>query len=66
LSFKFVFLGAQTSLYCALSSEVKGLSGKYFENSQLSTITVKGKTEEDLIEAQEELWKISEEFTTCK
>jgi hypothetical protein len=45
---------------------VKELSGKYFENCQLSNIRVKGKSETDLLAAQERLWKLSEEYTNSK
>jgi hypothetical protein len=51
--------GARTSVYLALSPEVEGISGQYFEECkpvQSSPISYNQ-------ELQEKLWQISEELT---
>ena len=51
--------GAQTSIYLASSSEVEGVSGKYFDKST----AVQSSPESYDEAAQKRLWEISEEMT---
>lgn len=54
--------GAATSVYLASSFEVEKISGKYFENSEVKDTAPPAKDEE----AQERLWKLSEDMTGIK
>lgn len=51
--------GAQTTLYCALSSELEGVTGKYFSDCKEKDVAEQGKDEE----AAKRLWAISENWT---
>lgn len=51
--------GARTSVYLALSPEVEGISGRYFEECK----PVPSSPISRNLELQEELWRISEELT---
>jgi len=64
--FRTPFEGAQTSIYCAASPKCENpkLSGNYFTNCAVSQIKIPNKSEEDLLELQETLWSLSEEYTS--
>jgi len=64
--FRTPFEGAQTSIYCAASPKCENpkLSGNYFTNCAVSQIELPNKSEGDLLELQETLWNISEEYTS--
>lgn len=51
--------GAQTSIYLASSSEVEGITGKYFINKEPRESSIESYNEENA----ERLWKICEEMT---
>ena len=48
--------GAQTSIYCAVSEEMEGVSGKYLADCKIQRLTVAAATDD---EAAERLWRIS-------
>ncbi|MFX1241762.1 MAG: SDR family oxidoreductase [Promethearchaeota archaeon] len=54
--------GAQTSIYLASSSEVEGITGKYFINKEPRESSIESYNEENA----ERLWKICEEMTGLK
>ncbi|XP_063590817.1 retinol dehydrogenase 13-like [Penaeus indicus] len=51
--------GAQTTIYAALSSDLEGVSGKYFSNQKEATVSEAAKDKE----AAKRLWAISERWT---
>lgn len=51
--------GAKTTIYLATSSEVEGVSGKYFDKCREAKTTDEARS----IEAAQRLWKLSEEMT---
>lgn len=51
--------GAQTTLYCALASELEGVSGKYFSDCREKEVASQGKDDE----VAKRLWAISESWT---
>ncbi|KAL8622957.1 Retinol dehydrogenase 13 [Nucella lapillus] len=57
--FKTPIQGAQTTLYCALSAELEGVSGKYFSDCKAKGVAEQGKDDE----AAKRLWAISEKWT---
>lgn len=54
--------GAETPLYLASSSEVEGISGKYFENKKI----VNSSKHSYAIALAKELWQVSKNLTTTK
>lgn len=54
-------MGAQTTIHCAVSEEVKNVTGKYFTNCQIKT-PGKGALDDG---AARKLWEISEKYTKC-
>ncbi len=48
--------GAQTSIYCALSQDLEGVSGKFFSDCKELVLTSEGLTSQ---EDAERLWEIS-------
>jgi len=54
--------GAQTSIYLASSSEVKGITGKYFAKKQMKAASKKCTD----IKLQKDLWQLSEGLTGIK
>ena len=48
--------GAQTSIYCALSEDLEGVSGKFFSNCKEVVLTSEGLTSH---EDADRLWEIS-------
>jgi NAD(P)-dependent dehydrogenase (short-subunit alcohol dehydrogenase family) len=54
--------GAQTSIYLASSSEVEGITGKYFTNKESRESSIESYNKENA----ERLWKICEEMTGLK
>ena len=51
--------GAQTTLYCALSPALDGVSGSYFSDCRLKTPSLRAR-DDDLAER---LWRESEKLT---
>ncbi|KAK7104587.1 retinol dehydrogenase 13-like [Littorina saxatilis] len=51
--------GAQTTLCCALASELEGVTGKYFSDCKEKEVAEQGKDDE----AAKRLWAISEKWT---
>ena len=56
LLFKNPQQGAQTSIYCAVSEEMEGVSGKYLVDCKIRRLTTPAATDD---EAAERLWRIS-------
>ena len=52
--------GAQTTIYCAVSEEMEGVTGKYLDNCKI-TKTLNPQAEDDQL--AERLWKVSERLT---
>ena len=48
--------GAQTSIYCAVSEEMEGVSGNYLVDCKIKRLTTPAATDD---EAAERLWRIS-------
>ena len=51
--------GAQTTIYCALSSELNNVSGKYYSDCKEHQLLPKALNEQDALK----LWEISEKLT---
>ena len=54
--------GAQTSIYCAVSEEVEGVSGKYFSDCKIRPLKPHALNDDQA----EKLWKISAEMVGLK
>ncbi|PVD20089.1 hypothetical protein C0Q70_20583 [Pomacea canaliculata] len=54
-------VGAQTAIYCAVSDEVKGQSGKYYAECRLAEDSVHPLAND--LEATRKLWELSEKWT---
>ena len=54
--FKTSWQGAQTSIYCAVSEEMEGVSGKYLTNCEIQKLTTAAANDEA---AAERLWRVS-------
>ena len=52
--------GAQTTIYCAVSEEMEGVTGKYLADCQ---ITKTGTPQADDNQLAERLWEVSMELT---
>ena len=53
--------GAQTAIYCAVTEELKGVSGYHFVNSKQKPIPLPPKLQSD--EVAKQLWVISNDMT---
>ena len=56
LTFKTPMQGAQTSIYCAVSEEMEGVSGKYLADCKIQKLTTE---EANSDEIAERLWQVS-------
>ena len=54
--FKTCWQGAQTSIYCAVSEEMEGVSGKYLADCKIQKLTTAAANDEA---AAERLWRVS-------
>ena len=54
--FKNPWQGAQTSIYCAVSEEMEGVSGKYLADCKIQKLTTAAATDEA---AADRLWTVS-------
>jgi hypothetical protein len=54
--------GSQTTIYCAVSEEMEGVSGKYLSDCQDQGIQTKATSEEDV----ERLWQLSCQWSGLK
>ena len=54
--------GAQTSIYCAVSPDLNGVSGKYFSDCKEKELLPHALNDEDA----KKLWNISEELCQTK
>ena len=61
--FKTVEQGAQTTIYCAVSQEMEGVTGQYLADCQIKTVKDPQATDD---EAADKLWKISMEMVGMK
>ena len=59
LILKTPYQGAQTTIYCAVSEEVEGVSGRYFGDCREEKLEM-AVAEDDLV--AERLWKVSSEM----
>ena len=51
--------GAQTSIHCAVSEDLEGVSGKFYTDCQEVTLTSSGSTSD---EDAERLWELSQKL----
>ena len=51
--------GAQTTIYCAVSEELEGVTGKYFSDCKVANESQKAKDDG----LAKKLWEISEKYT---
>ena len=56
LTFKTPMQGAQTSIYCAVSEEMEGVSGKYLADCKIQKLTTEEATDDEIAER---LWQVS-------
>ena len=61
--FKTVEQGAQTSIYCAVSQEMEGVTGQYLANCQIKPLRNRQTTDD---EAADKLWEMSKEMVGMK
>jgi len=59
LCFKAPWQGAQTSIYCAVSEEMEGVSGKYLADCKIQKLTTE---EANSDEIAEKLWRVSSQM----
>ena len=52
--------GAQTTIYCAVSEEMKGVTGQYLADCQISETSHPQATDDELTER---LWEVSAKLT---
>ena len=52
--------GAQTTIYCAVSEEMEGVTGKYLDNCKITKLENPQATDDDLAE---KLWEVSAKLT---
>ena len=52
--------GAQTTIYCAVSEEMEGVTGKYLDNCKIAKLENPQATDDDLAE---KLWEVSAKLT---
>jgi len=57
--FKTSWQGAQTSIYCAVSEEMEGVSGKYLADCKIQKLTTE---EANSDEIAEKLWRVSSQM----
>ena len=55
LSFKSAWQGAQTSVYCAVSEEMEGVSGQYVSDCKFKKLTNPQATDDDIAERLREV-----------
>ncbi len=55
--------GSQTIIYCAVSEELDGVSGRYYRNCEESQLLTAAAVDD---EAAERLWRISEDMVGLK
>ena len=60
LFFKTAEQGAQTTIYCAVSEEMEGVTGKYLDNCKITKLENPQATDDDLAE---KLWEVSAKLT---
>ena len=52
--------GAQTTIYCAVSEEMEGVTGKYLDNCKIKKLEHPQATDDNLAE---KLWEVSAKLT---
>ena len=52
--------GAQTTIHCAVSEEMEGVTGKYLDNCKITKLEHPQATDDDLAE---KLWEVSAKLT---
>ena len=61
--FKTVEQGAQTTIYCAVSEEMEGVTGQYLADCHVKTVTNPQANDD---EAADKLWEMSKEMVGMK
>ena len=61
--FKTVEQGAQTTIYCAVSEEMEGVTGQYLESCRVTRLRNPQATDD---EAADKLWEMSKEMVGMK
>lgn len=63
LFFKTIHQGTQTTIYCAVSEELEGVSGRYYADCKETPLATRASKDRNMAE---KLWDVSEKMVGLK